>query len=635
MKLKGKNWACLMTAAALLCSSTAMMPLQTAAADALLHSADFEGSTSGWTSFGSTTLTSVTDAAHGGNASLYVTGRGDTWHGAACDMSSVMVAGETYHFEAWVMQKNAGETIQLMAKSAGEYLGIASADAEAGTWVKLSGELTIPSGATDALIYFQTSGTSDFYVDDVTVTGKASWSTAALDETPLKDIYANYFKIGCAATAAEISPIIAQEVTKHHFNSLTVGNEMKPENLLNKAATQASGSNVNPVVTLDKCASILKFCEDNNISVRGHVLVWHSQTPEWFFRENFSDTGAFVSKEVMSQRMENYIKNVMEAVETQFPNLDLYCWDVVNECYMEDGSLRAAGTDAANGQSMWTMIYGNNSYIEEAFTYARKYAPAGCKLFYNDYNEYIEGKRDAIYNLVSDLKAKNLIDGIGMQSHLDTDYPSVDLYKQALAKYKQLGLEIQVTELDITEYEQNTANIEKQNQMYGDIMQAIVDAKKDGANITAVCFWGITDGTSWRKDGYPLLLDAAYAPKQTFHEVASLIPESEWGSGTPSTEPTTEPTTAPAVPTTETTVYPTAPDVSTPLGDVYVDRKLDMLDIIYMQRYLLGLEDTLIYNSIQMPLDLVKGGDIDGNGRINGFDLGLLKKAVLKGEMFD
>ena len=60
-----------------------------------------------------------------------------------------------------------------------------------------------------------------------------------------------------------------------------------------------------------------------------------------------------------------------------------------------------------------------------------------------------------------------------------------------------------------------------------------------------------------------------------------------------------------------------------------------MLDIIYMQRYLLGLEDTLIYNSIQMPLELVKGGDIDGNGRINGFDLGLLKKAVLKGEMFD
>lgn len=619
MLLKGKRTACILTAAALLSASAAVLPIGSAAAGELLHSANFEGSTSGWTSFGATTLSSSTAAAHGGDASLFVTGRTDTWHGAACDMSSVMTAGETYQFEAWVMQENAGESIQLMAKS-GDYIQIAAADAQAGTWVKLTGELTVPDSSTDVLIYFQTSGTSDFYVDDVTVTGKASWSTAALEETPLKDIYANYFKIGCAATAAEVSSVISQEVVEHHFNSLTVGNEMKPDSMLDKAATQASGSNVNPVVSLDKAASVLQFCEDNNISIRGHVLVWHSQTPEWFFRENFSDTGAFVSKEIMSQRMENYIKNVMEAMATEFPDLDVYCWDVVNECYMEDGSLRAAGTDAANGQSMWTMIYGDNSYIEEAFTYARKYAPEGCKLFYNDYNEYIEGKRDAIYNLVSDLKSKGLIDGVGMQSHLDTDYPSVDLYKQALAKYAELGVEIQVTELDITEYDQTEANIQKQNQMYGDIMQAIIDSKKSGANITAVCFWGITDSTSWRKDGYPLLLDGSYAPKQTFYEVASLIPESEWGNGSNPTEP----------PTTEEVTTEPAP--STVPGDVYVDGVLNMLDIVQMQKYLLGIETKLINNQMGIPDDQIAGGDINLDNIIDVYDLAILKRILISGD---
>ncbi len=632
MNLKGKKWACVLTAAALL-SASAALPMGTAAADSVLHQADFESGTGGWTSFGSSSVSVTSNAYHNGSSGLYVTGRTDTWHGTSCDMSSVMTAGETYQFEAWVMQPAAGETIQLMAKAAGEYIQIAAADAQSGTWVKLSGELTVPDSATDALIYFQTSGTSDFYVDDVTITGQASWSTSALDETPLKDIYANYFKIGCAATPAELSTVISQDVVKHHFNSVTLGNEMKPDSILDKAATQASGSNVNPVVSLDQAASVLKFCEQNNISVRGHVLVWHSQTPEWFFRENFSDTGAFVSKEVMSQRMENYIKNVMAAIEAEYPDLDLYCWDVVNECYMEDGSLRAAGTDAANGQSMWTMIYGDNSYIEEAFTYARKYAPSDCKLFYNDYNEYSEGKRDAIYNMVSDLKSKGLIDGIGMQSHLDTDYPSVDLYKQALAKYAELGLEIQVTELDITEYDQTAANIEKQNQMYGDIMQAIIDADKSGANITAVCFWGITDATSWRATGYPLLLDANYAPKQTFYEVANLIPESEWGDGSNPTEPeTTEPTTE--EPTTEEpTTEPPVPDGTTPLGDVYVDGELTTLDIVQMQKYLIGQTDRLIVNeSDVIPDSVVRGGDMNQDNVINAFDLALLKKTVMNGK---
>ncbi len=77
----------------------------------------------------------------------------------------------------------------------------------------------------------------------------------------------------------------------------------------------------------------------------------------------------------------------------------------------------------------------------------RKYAPAGCKLYYNDYNEYISGKTNAIYDMAMELKEEGLIDGIGMQSHLDVSYPSASLYKKALEKFVSTGLDVQITEL--------------------------------------------------------------------------------------------------------------------------------------------------------------------------------------------
>jgi endo-1,4-beta-xylanase len=476
-----------------------------------------------------------------------------------------------------------------------QYVSLGSADASKGIWCEITADYTVPSGASDMLIYFQaSSSTNDFYVDDVTITGEASWSTEALDLTPLKDIYANYFKIGCAATPSELNTTISQELVAYHFNSLTLGNELKPDYVLDQAGSQAIGDNVTPAVSLDNARSVLKFCEDNGISVRGHVLLWYSQTPSWFFKEGFSDSGAYVSKEVMSQRLENYIKAVMNAIATEFPDLDVYCWDVVNECYLDGGSLRAGGTDSSSGDSQWTLIYGDNSYIEEAFTYARKYAPEGCKLFYNDYNEYIPAKRDAIYAMASALAEKGLIDGIGMQSHLDVSYPDANLYKQAIEKYAQLGLEIQITELDITQYSHSDNDLSAQTQAYTEIMQAIIDEKKAGANITAVVFWGITDGTSWRKDGCPLLFNSDYSVKDSYRAVASLIPESEWN--------------------------PTEVE-GTLTGDIDESGTVDLLDVITLQKYLLAQVEL---DSTQLTI-----ADMNGDSTVDAFDLAALKFYVI------
>ncbi len=531
--MKRNKLMCAAAVAAMLAS----MPLYAAAADSVLHSADFEGGTGGWSSFGGTSVSSTNNAAHGGSYSLWVGDRTANWNGAACSMTSTMTAGKSYDFTTYVMSNAASDTIQFQLKyvtTSGEevYKTLGQADVTNSSWSEISGTCEIPSDAADVLLYFQTAeGTNGFYVDDVTITGEASWSTAALDEEPLKNVYANYFDIGCAATPSELTTPIAQDIVKHHFSTLTVGNELKPDYVLDKNATQAIGDNVSVAVSLDQARSVLTFCQQNGIAVRGHVLLWHSQTPDWFFKENFSDSGNWVSKDVMTQRLENYIKAVMAAMEAEFPDLEVYAWDVVNECYMDDGSLRAAGTDPSQEQSRWTMIYNDSSYINLAFEYARKYAPANCALFYNDYNEYIPAKRDAIYTKMTELADAGLIDGIGMQSHLDVGYPDANLYRQAIDKFNSTGLEVQVTELDITQYD-NGGNLDKQTAAYESIMYQIVDAKRNGANITNVTFWGISDATSWRASGSPLLFDGIFAPKDSYYAVANQIDESEWGSDT-------------------------------------------------------------------------------------------------------
>ncbi|MBR0485471.1 MAG: endo-1,4-beta-xylanase [Oscillospiraceae bacterium] len=618
-----KKMAGFFTAAMMIANASASAVVPASAEDTVLHSADFENGTDGWASFGGTSVTTTNDVAHNGKASLYISGRTESWQGASLSGESILQAGKTYQFNAWV-QASGADTIQLTLKytdstGSAQYKGISSADSVKGTWSEISASYDIPADATDILIYFQTSsGTANFMVDDVTIKGEASWSTEALDRTPLKDVYAKYFKIGCAATPAEINTTISQDIVKHHFNSLTPGNELKPDAVLNQAGSQANGDNVTPAVSLDAARYTLKFCEENHIPVRGHVLCWYSQTPDWFFKEGFRSDGALVSKDVMNQRLENYIKAVLNQVSAEFPNLNVYCWDVVNECYLDDGSLRKGGTDPNNQESYWSLIYGDNSYIENAFTYARKYAPEGTKLFYNDFNEYIPAKRDAIYNMVADLKSKNLIDGIGMQSHLDVGYPDANLYKQCIEKFNQLGLEIQVTELDITDYD-NGADSAKQVQAYHDIVNTIVEEKKNGANITALVFWGITDGTSWRKTGYPLLLNSDYSPKQTYNEVEAIIPESEWGKAE------------------ETTQEFVTFDVWAEKGDVNLDGVLNVLDIIQMQKWLLGKSDTLVTypehaEDVQVFIMNMRESevpDMNDDEIINIYDLLLLKHKVL------
>nr|AGS52799.1 endo-1,4-beta-xylanase A precursor [uncultured bacterium contig00195] len=336
----------------------------------------------------------------------------------------------------------------------------------------------------------------------------------------LKDVYAPYFKFGNILNGSTVNNQAMRTLLLREFNSVTPENELKPD-----ATIVANGStNTDVKVTLSTGArNILKFCEDNNIPVRGHTLVWHSQTPGWFFREGFSSNGAVVSKAVMSQRMESYIKNILALIYKDYPNLDLYAYDVVNEAASESGGPRTAGSDAGNGQSMWVQVYGDNSFVEEAFRYARQYAKPSTKLYYNDYNEYIQAKRDYIANsIVRPLFEKGLLDGMGMQSHLDVRggndaYPSATLYGQAITTYKNIGVDIHITELDATV---NNSNFTAQATYYKNIMNEILT--KGGSAVKAVVVWGLQDNQSWRSDRNPLLWDGSGNKKSAYTEVYNL-----------------------------------------------------------------------------------------------------------------
>mgnify|MGYP000935564492 FL=1 len=504
------------------------------------YESDFEdGTTQSWNGRGSATVERSTKYAHSGTTSLYVSGRTQLWNGATRSASDIMEAGGYYKVGTYVLYDGASYSdtqkfsinLQYDLNGKENYYTIATETAAKGEWQYVGSEFTVPEGATNFYIYVQTGYTSapkeqdlmDFYMDDASGEHLPD-PTIQEDITSLKDAYADYFKIGCACAGSEFAQGATKALIQKHYNSLTLGNELKPDSVLDQALSQAyvkeTGDDTAPQISLNEADEMLKFAAANQIPVRGHVLVWHSQTPDWFFKENFDSDGAWVSKEKMTQRLENYIKIVMETLAKDYPDVTFYAWDVVNEAASDAGTIRPAGSNnEVNGQSAWVKVYGDQSYIPLAFEFAKKYAPAGCKLFYNDYNEYSPNKQAYIISdILKPLIEKNLIDGVGMQSHISMSYPSIDLYRSAMQQYADLGLEIQVTELDISEKSNAYADQLALAQRYQDVFKMYKEMKDSGVNLSAVVIWGITDSTSWI-GGYPLLFDKDYQAKPSYYAV--------------------------------------------------------------------------------------------------------------------
>ena len=573
----------------------------------IIYSTDFEdGDVSKFSKRGDTdtsVIAAVEEAtAPSGSKVMSVTERSKGWNGPSFDCSQYLEPNTKYQISVKVKAQwynNINVSLQHTTSGATEpsYTNLTKGVSDGG-WITLETSFSFPESDKDVSVYIEANDAVDLMIDDFSI----SLAPNKLDMSApsLKDVYADSFKIGTACTAGELAPKTTQQLILKHFNSLTAGNELKPESVLDKEAClamAADGNDTDPQVTLNAARSILDFARDNHIPMRGHVLVWHQQTPLWFFKENYDEEGDWVSKEKMLKRMENYIKNVFETVKKEYPDIDFYAWDVVNECLVDSGTPRKPGFPAQDNQyaqSPWVQIFGDNSFIKPAFEFAKKYAPEGCKLYYNDFNEYM--KTDAMIALAEEVNSDgHYLDGLGLQSHLNVSnngendpFPTAAMYKKQLDKFCATGLDIQITELDATVKNQN---YEAQAQYYSDIMDAIY-ANKDA--ISAVVFWGTTDDQSWRADYDPLLFTKEYAAKPCFD---SIIDGIEYKAPEPTTAPPTEPTTAP-------------PTGGEPVawGDANVDGKVDLTDAVAILQYV----------ALPAKYDLTATGEINADVVDNG-----------------
>ncbi len=616
----------------------------------VVYSFDFEdGDVSAFTNRGEndTTVLSASDEfAVSGSKSMLASGRSKDWNGPAFQLDDKLEPYTEYYISAKFKGRyytNATFSFQYTTSDGETKYSNLVQNMNQSTMESDDGWITLPptkvsftDEMTGVFVYFE-GGQDDIFIDDFTVTEAVS-AEIEQDIPSLSAVFANDFKVGNAITPNDLSSKPTMELIEKHFSgSLTAGNEMKPDAVLNQAACQAyfeeTGDDTVPQISFSAAKPFLNYCQKNNIPVRVHTLVWHSQTPDWFFKEGYSAEGEWVSKEKMLARMENYIKAYFEELTALYPDIDFYACDVVNEAWMEDGNPRQAGEQGQSGsaKSAWVQVFGDNSFIEPAFEFARKYAPEGCKLYYNDYNEYMDGKMNAIINMATDLKEKGLIDGIGMQSHLDVRsgsdaFPSVSAYNKALDKYSELGLDIQITELDATT---NTNPTEESFTAQAEYYKGIVDAiyaHKD--NISALVVWGVTDDGSWRADRCPLLFDADYKAKPAFYSIIEgrEIPEPAVTTTAGNPVVTTN-SGKPAVTTTAETTVTTTPSETvavTLMGDANEDGAVDLADATAIIQHI-GNEDKYALSAQGFA-----NAECTGDGKVTGADALAIQKLEAK-----
>ena len=504
------------------------------------------GTTAPWTGKDGASVKAVAGGAKHGNYCMEISGRPATYAGAKADIGASLKNNQILEFTSYAKYTSGPDTktIQVTLSSGGRFFNFASGKLKKNEWGEVKGSVIIPGdiNTSDAFLYFETPWTgspeagNDFmniYVDDARA---AIRSFSDISDYPsLKELYKDEFMIGVASPNGVLTTKVYSDLIKQQFNSLTMENEMKPGYILdqNTSKRDLNRYRESAALNFNSCKTGLDYAKNNGLKMRGHTLVWHAQTPDWFFYENYDTGGALASKELMLKRMENYIKGVIEWTESNYPGV-IYAWDVVNEAVADYFGAGPAGLRTEG--SMWYKTIGD-SFVEKAFEFARKYtkqyAPdRTIKLFYNDYNEYFPAKRDGIIKLLKPIKEAGNIDGVGMQSHINTDRPleGDSGYITAVRKFSsELGLEIHCTEMDVVLG--RGATMESQGQYLKSLFSALLREKRSGAKITCVTFWGLTDDLSWIDSKDCLLFLGDLSRKPAFEGIVDAINQA--GSDTP------------------------------------------------------------------------------------------------------
>ena len=335
---------------------------------------------------------------------------------------------------------------------------------------------------------------------------------------PLKEVYAGRFETGMCLNTSTIAEKYREQVVTH-FTSVTCENEMKPDAVLHEQKTKnGMGDDQTYVaISFDRCQKIVDYCIANGLKMRFHTLVWHAQTPEWFFHESYDNSKPLVDKDTMIARMKNYIFAVIEHLDTNYPGL-VYTIDVVNEAFNGNAEYKIKETD-----NRWYDTIGVD-YVYYAFLFAREAIDNSknmkdVTLVYNDYSMMYKdvtvpkGLNEMFGKFGAD--PHDYIDALGMQSHISMD-TSMKSFLFAARRFLEQGYELQITELDLAipnisvgTYP-DAKQYDLQGKKYRYLMEGLMSLQDEGYNISGVTLWGINDSNSWiannnLKDSHALL----------------------------------------------------------------------------------------------------------------------------------
>ena len=346
----------------------------------------------------------------------------------------------------------------------------------------------------------------------------------------LHERFADYFKFGNIISPHDFNNPETLAMFLHHYNAVTAENAMKPAYIAPEPG----------VFDFSQSDLIVDWATENNIAMIGHTLVWHGQSAPWL---NRNPDGTVLTRAETRANLENFIREYAGRYSGR-----IFSWDVVNEVFRDDDSFSGnwrnhLRKDSANpaAVSHWYLAYANGAdtsegesgadYIFDAFVFARRYDPH-ARLFYNDYNEEVPAKREAVAQMVEELNeqwrthpeydGRLLIEGIGMQSHFNHN-TDLNLVREAIQRFIQTGAVLAVTELDITfGSEANPAipmtpeQSARQAEMYAYLFGLYIEFAD---YIERVTMWAKSDGQSWRSWGSPVLFDGDFAAKDAFFAV--------------------------------------------------------------------------------------------------------------------
>ena len=360
--------------------------------------------------------------------------------------------------------------IGLLALAATFLFAGCSGSVEIGPVPTITPRPTVTPAPTPTPVVVVQEGTDD-KVEEVSVYETKKYKEYYEKENKLPQLklaYKDVFTVGMDVLMIDVMDEKRAAIIKEQFDTIGIKQDFMPENIMDYETAKVSADKTHVPLMFSAADVILKFAKENNIPVRGPRLIME-ETPAWAFTKdldrnqvvettdaegNTTTTVEFADAEVMTMRLENYIKDIMTYCNTNYPGV-VISWEIL------DNPINAAETNELKYRSNYWLQTIGDDYIVKACEFARKYATADQKLIVSqDALDEINTLKPSVV-LLKMLKEKGLVDGVGIQSYYSPNSPTVFLMEDMVKALHDIGLELHFTEFNVDSNEGNRGDLDK------------------------------------------------------------------------------------------------------------------------------------------------------------------------------